>query len=787
MRTTDRIGFKLIIKEPDTAERTIVVCPRYDGLKLKWTKASGKVYHNKNIEGNVEFWGVDFVTLHNCALRTKFTLVIFYKGRGEVARCEFRKTDCEWDIDHGTCKVDVSVWDKYKKLEDGKDNEYNVTRLGLSTQSLKAHIYPAVNVYIHNRESVYIFKRNSYSNTVNTGVEPQSSNGELNKMGFPCDLTFRSSSDMRWLGASICSIMLVEQNSYGFHHDVYKRYDMLQISFDKWAQPTNEIKYFYHLFPGGTAGRRFIRIVLTVYSDGLYWNIYYYEDADYNLVNPGVPYGIAIRRGHPANQEQVWTTYSFGDTTDISVCHGFDFVRIREERIRPSESASVWCRNLIGYTRQVSRNGAGMTVRLPENDVYKGNYIFAKPNPASNKAVLLISDRSDEDEYLPPWGQASNWVPVLTEEWGEGVSYWLNKAAIYGQPLMPYDDWNGHSSVETLFNFYELGDVIKAVIGEVDSSIVFEKDVNHSGFLYSGINPVSQQPQGILYISQKSNILNLNYDYPAWLAPIKWSQIETFLKNALGCYYHIDENNHLHIEHITYYENGGSYYTNDRTLLDVTALIDVANRQPVAGKTNQWTWDKDGNGLYSSANRYEYSWMDTQSEIFDGATIVIPDEYKLFTEDKLDDRKIDWFSSDIDFLIATPTECSSDGFIVVITDSTNGSLIMYGDSVYGGQNYYLSLEYLQPKYLIQGIYAEMVRIGNTNYPNTFMARMRTAEVEFTMPAEEWETNPVTHETHDTWVSPDEIIKTDVDEGLIDNLEVDLHNGKWKATIRYENE
>ena len=81
----------------------------------------------------------------------------------------------------------------------------------------------------------------------------------------------------------------------------------------------------------------------------------------------------------------------------------------------------------------------------------------------------------------------------------------------------------------------------------------------------------------------------------------------------------------------------------------------------------------------------------------------------------------------------------------------------------------------------------MVRIGNTNYPNTFMARMRTAEVEFTMPAEDWETNPVTHETHDTWVSPDEIIKTDVGEGLIDSLEVDLHSGKWKATIRYENE
>ena len=461
---------------------------------------------------------------------------------------------------------------------------------------------------------------------------------------------------------------------------------------------------------------------------------------------------------------------------------------------------SSTCRVWVPYFRTVSPQPAryNLSDPIPDDDItesFNNNYKSVVWDTLTLADVLphiaVSTQVSDVDKgygrvegtpyYYDMPDNTQKWVPVRKDSWIGGVSMWVGNLYVSRETIVNFSEY------KYVEDFYLLGDAIKALVNEIDSSITFDTDETHSQFLFARTNPVSGQTQGGLYVSQKSNILKLDYDYPAWLAPIKWSQIETFLKNALGCYYHIDENNHLHIEHITYYENGGSYYTNDRTLLDVTALIDVANRQPVAGKTNQWTWDKDGNGLYSSANRYEYSWMDTQSEIFDGATIVIPDEYNLFTEDKLEDRQIDWFSSDIDFLTSVPSECSSDGFAVVMEDVTNVGSVISGNPNYGGQNYELSLEYLQPKYLIQGIYAEMVRIGNTNYPNTFMARMRTAEVEFTMPAEDWETNPVTHETHDTWVSPDEIIKTDVGEGLIDSLEVDLHSGKWKATIRYENE
>ena len=60
MNTTERLAFRLVIAEPNTDERTAVVCPRYEGLKIRESRPSGKMYYQKELEGNVTFTGVDF-------------------------------------------------------------------------------------------------------------------------------------------------------------------------------------------------------------------------------------------------------------------------------------------------------------------------------------------------------------------------------------------------------------------------------------------------------------------------------------------------------------------------------------------------------------------------------------------------------------------------------------------------------------------------------------------------------------------------------------------------------
>ena len=85
MNTTERLAFRLTIAEPNTDERTITVCPRYDNLKLKWSRPGGQMYYTEDISGTLKFLGVDFQTINACALNTQF---IWYLCQGAYSWCD---------------------------------------------------------------------------------------------------------------------------------------------------------------------------------------------------------------------------------------------------------------------------------------------------------------------------------------------------------------------------------------------------------------------------------------------------------------------------------------------------------------------------------------------------------------------------------------------------------------------------------------------------------------------------------------------------------------------------
>lgn len=746
MRTTDRIGFKLVIKEPEAEERTVVVCPRYNGLKMRWNRDNGCVYHTLSIEGSVEFWGVDFERVNACAVRTVFELVLFVKGRGEVGRCEFRKTDCEWDIDHAVCTVNISTKDRYKKFEDGKSNEYNVVKLGLEKNEIGLYVYPQNQVYFQYDDVISLIGH--------TGTPAQPTVARtLIKQSMIFGSFWREYVALRHEQSGAVYSAVVDTRT-----DLTENFSIDGLSFrgcciGERHDYDNTQKVYYGHFNGNNN------------IAGFLWTL--------NDRPVSGAYGLQQR-----NYEYLLTQFGIGYY--ISTCR-------------------IW----IPYFRTVSPKSKLYNVSddIPSNDITSGinnNYksiVYNIITDSEANAHIAISTRTsnydkgygrvaNSDSYYDTPDDNQHWVPARKDSWMAGVSIWV------GDLYVTYNTIRNFSTFSKIKDFYNLGDVIKAVVKQIDPDVEFENDTEHSAFLFAQTNPVSSMQQGALYISQKSNILKLDYDYPAWLAPVTWAKIETLLKNAFGCYWDLvmrDGRPHLRIEHLTFYMNGGSYSDDTSGILDLTALRDTANRQPTAGKTNRWKWDTSGGGRYSSASRYEFGWMDTQSEIFDGATIEVPDSHRLFTNKKTEERKIDWFSSDIDFLMAVPSECSSDGFAILMEDPVNPGVVISGNDNYAGQNYELSLEYLQPKYLIQGIYAARVKIGDTEYTNTEVANMRTAEVSFQLPAASWETNPVTHETHDTWVSPTERIRTAAGVGVIDTLAYDLHSGLWTATLRYDNE
>lgn len=749
MTTTDKLWFNLIIAEPDVAERTVVVCPRYDNLKLKDSKPSGKMYYKKSLSGTVKFLGVDFTTIYSCALRTKYTLVVYQHSVGEIVRATFRKTDCKWDVNHQIAEVDIAADDPYKKIEDNKDNEYNLVKLGLEKKALSLYVYPQNQVYFQydNKISCIGHTGKPTQPSVNSapGDSLLSPSGTYYSVGFGGGITYGT---VRHEQSGDVFIFTVNDSTdftetisipadTGELGGLFKgKYIGTRMDYD------TPHKYYYGVFTRSD-GRKFRGFVFTINdSVSVQHNQcgWVQQDYEYQLTSFG--------QGYYSSTCRIWVPYwrtvsakssipNVSDTlTDTDITSSFNH----------NYKSAIWNTITIDYVLEHVK----VTNRTSETDKGYGR-IANSP---------LYYNTPDDSQ---------RWVPVRQDSWMGGASMWVGELHVK-RPLIV--DFSAYKKVS---DFYLLTDSIRAVIQQIDPSIYFDEP--DSDFLFNTINPIDGALQNTIYITQKSNVLRLDYDYPAWLAPVTWGKIETLLKNAFNCYWDLYERDgatHLRIEHRTFYDRGGTYTDNDpRDTHDLRTVYRNSTPYSYAEKTNRWEWDKDGNGD-STACRYEYSWMDTQSEIFDGETIVIPEQYRLFENDKLEDRKIDWFSSDIDFLTSIPSECSSDGFAIVMEDLTVEGVIISGNGNYPGQNYELSLEYLQPRYLLAGIYSPVVKIGDTEVQNTVTARLRKADVDFRLLQGED-------------VEAGDILITEVGEGLIDSLEEDLHSGKMTATVRYENE
>ena len=772
MRTTDKLGFKLIIREPNVDERTVVVCPRYDGLKIKWSRPSGKMYFQKELSGNIKFWGVDFETVQACALRTKFTLVVYDRRKGEIARCDFLKTDCKWDINHATCEVDVSSWNPYKKIEASKDNEYNLVRLGINKKTMNFFVYPQNQIYVLNDNKLAMFGISG--NGILHDVGQITHMYSLNEMGFlpdPIGIVSRSPSYF----SKIRPVVLLTDFTLAPAYEADYGGAAFFSNSDTWDATGQESNYFVYmkkLYKNG------------IYSSSHYLEFWYYEDAAHSSQALSTRYFRLTLVDGGGIQFMTENIISF---SELSLTTSITFYRYtslgRLDYTVGIPSTTRFCIPVLRLLTAQTLDGRTLTsedIAASFNNNLKS--YATNTSMVSNMVVKVSNVTSEEDKgygpventdlYYDTPDNLQHWTPIYKDAWFGGYSFWLGENNVSDNYKERYQ-YNA-----TVSDFYLLGNAIKAVLHEIDPDLHFEPDTTHSQFLFSTTNPVGGAQQGALYISQKSNVLNLGYDYPAWQAPVTWGKIETLLNNAFNCYWEIYEENgerHLRIEHRTFFENGGTYDGSSTAgLIDLRTIYRTANRTPFSDKTNRWEWDKDGGSTSSCANRYEYGWMDTQSAIFDGETIEVPEDYQLFEDERVEERKVDWFSSDIDFLTSVQAECSSDGFVIVMESLSNAGWIITGNPNYSGQNYELSFEYMQPLYLLSGMYSPMLKIGDSEQPNTFTSRLRKAEVTFSLPDE-------------TNVKAGDLIWTEVGKGLAETLELDLSSDHFTATVRYENE
>lgn len=754
MRDNDRLTFELLMQyNGEEMSQPYAVHPGYTRLTLGWSKEGDKVYYTKKIGGTLTFLGDEYELIQTQGLLCTFWVVIYDEGT-ELCRGTFRKTDCKTDRDHRVIEVELTADDIYNDLE-GNNSEYNITKWGMEKHQMGVRVPPVVQLYPLGGEKIYT----STNGTSIEGdvVEPVSDVSELTN-------TYR-------FGVSRHVQVTLKQGTTGWGQDISADEAGNYIGIMYFN--VNNNRFQGTLWKNGVYNSR--RVVVKLEYEAA--TIVLVNASDSSIVDWVITLGAeayktasTVQIYKPeANDYEGWINGS-GYSTNA----------------RAERQATV--RFYLPCGRIALNKEIQGAYPMPEEDLYDEWHKYAWPRVTAVHLSLQLSEtdngyRQYEEGswYAPPSGQwAGGLSPYQPERWTDGVSAWRENAYLTPGEIAAF------SETGDIRDWYSLGDVIGGMLQQMDNSLIWEQDTAHSMFLFGATNPITGETQGQLYVTQKSNLLNYRYEYPAWNALLTWNRLETVLRDMFNCYYDIyidgQGRKHFRIEHILFYENGLSYTPQERSVIDLTAIRDPRNRKPYSFMTDRWSYDKD-----RPYTRMEFSWMDKQSEPFDAFAVQVPKRYMIYTRNTIDHRDVDWFSSDIDFLLSVPGQASNDGFIIAMEEpgSVEQSRVVcqgdvrIGDVVYWCQNNRCALGYLQKAFLLYGLYSPYVTMDGDEEtlvatPEEGRKKLRMQDVDFALPRGQV-------------ARPESLYKTETGEGLVETLEIDLTDMSVTATLRQPNE
>lgn len=305
------------------------------------------------------------------------------------------------------------------------------------------------------------------------------------------------------------------------------------------------------------------------------------------------------------------------------------------ERIQDLDTYVLPSDDIVSYNRNY-RRAIGYAIDI----AYISRNFSSEPTEWGRADSMLY--------YRPPysiWGQ--KFYPIARSTW-RYASIWFGFSG-YDQFL----EVDGRKTY-LLKDTFPVHSVIKRLLKQFAPDIQHEPTPEYSQFLYGAENPISH---GIfkLFVTQKTNILVGNYQQPAQKAPATLQQFLKMLRDCYRCFWHI-ENKKLRIEHVSWYNNGGSYDRQNEVIsLDLTKLINIRNGKTWGFGTNEISFDK-----MDMPERYQFKWADDVTEAFEGQAIQVKSKY--VKPGKIEDINISGFNSDVDMMMLNPDAMSKEGF-----------------------------------------------------------------------------------------------------------------------------
>lgn len=731
---TPKYRFFLQIGEDGTKQ---TVRPNYkDDLTLDYELETNQRFYRAKLSGKINFVRADYDIINDAPFDSEFFLYIeksddWGQTYNQYYKAKFMKTDCTFNDDDKLVTVKPETTDQYDDVLAGLEKEYNLIELAPQIEFLTIRKRPLIQIYVPGDSIVSCFLGGT--------------NWEQD-----ANATTDQNALIQTYHFALCNILKeIQITSHGSPEVISGLYT------GRMATGASANNFEGKLYPE--------------------LNVNYYIYISQQRID-GLPFGAVAVEIRKQSDDTAMFRYTKATTSPFDTLE-FDLTAVEGSGATGTMHADMKSYNIYArYLCDVEKIDNLNTYPLPADDIVDNNRNYRRSIGYAIDVAFISNNFSDTPTewgladsgkyFAPPYSiYGQTFYPIARSTW-RYASLW------FGFYLFDWILEEKARKAYTLRDAFTLSSCINVLLKEFAPGITHEATPEYSQFLYNTNNPISRQSFKLL-ISQKSNIINGEYQTPAQKAPVTLQQIMTMLRDIYKCYWYIDDGK-FKIEQINWFRNGGSYGYNPIIDYDLTQLENVRNGKKLAFATSEYSFDK-----VDMPERYQFEWMDDVTTPFEGLPIEITSKY--VTAGKIEEINISNFTSDIDLTLLNPGAISSDGFALfaAVTPSGGGQLELpftrqTVDNVeYYLQNGYLAFINIQPTYWVYDMPARHFKINNT--PNYAIGIERKKKQTLNFPAGTTDPNPM------------QLVKTYIGNGQVDKLSVNLCSRNIKATLKYDTE
>ena len=717
-------------------EQTKTAHPIYgDDVSKDYEKESGEMFFRQKFVGKLRFIGDDYTFITSKPFDSRFSLDInvSYNNGGTsryALKCYFTKADCDFDEDSQLIEVTPKSDDEYTKLLAGINKEFDLIQLLPEVKPVKIRKRSTLQIYAKNDITCGYFIGNTYweSEVIDSSATSTDLiNAHFGYISSPAQITIDmllTDDAFRTLNPTINTIYRGNSNANKSGRAYYG--NLYSENNDYYIHTRNMLWYITYKY--------IVEIHKTSDDSVVCWA--YFDTGEQDLAN-----------------------WEIEDSKTLTVYYGSVDL---ESPTHTNRDNAMTIETSFVYGRVLTADDTKYPIAQDDPIGNTGNLKYCVSH--ADLPVLFSFETQQSPtgygtaasgEYWVKPQHDGNLLPVARNSWSF-CSMWMvayNTAQFDKQYILK--------------DAYSLSSCINVLLQQIDTNVTHDCTSDYSSFLY-GENALRVNDFTLL-ITPKSNILVNEYDKPASKATITLYQVLDMLKSTLQCYWFVEDGK-LKIEHVEYFRNGGSY-SSPTVETDLTTKF-ARNGKRLSLGTSKYSYNTD-----AIPERYEFSWMDEQTKMFDGLPIEVMSNYA--EKGNIQTVNVARFASDVDMATISPDKFSDDGFFVLAAvgnDVDGYSLPLVGKTVdgiqYVLQNGYMAFATLQPKYWTWNIAAKRVKINGVEVIANGIAKTKTQEVSFAKL-----TDPDVTKT----------IKTAIGYGKVEKISVNLTSRTVNATLVYDPE